>query len=90
MQLLYDLSEVGISSFILGGENNRPIVWEQCRVEMQKGDLPTNTEITYKVALNQWEALYDHFAKSHYGLKKRYFLSLWIVTTTKTKHLLKQ
>lgn len=66
MQLLYDLSEAGISNFILGGDTDKTIVWEQCRVDMQQGQLPDNAELTYKVALNRWEATYNHFAKAKY------------------------
>jgi len=66
MQLLYELSAAGVSDFILGGDTDKSIVWKQCRLDMQHGQLPANTELTYKVVLNRWEASYDYFAKGHY------------------------
>jgi hypothetical protein len=33
---------------------------------MQQGQLPEDAELTYKVALNRWEATYDYFAKANY------------------------
>lgn len=66
MQLLHDLSKAGISDFILGGDTEKFIVWEQCRLNIQQGQLPANTELTYKVALDRWEATYNYFAKGNY------------------------
>lgn len=75
MQLLYDLSEAGISDFILGGDAEKSILWEQCRLDMQQGKLPIDAELTYKVALNRWEATYDYFVKSNHDKQ-------WIKETT--------